>query len=150
VFVRRSSGVLERIAYISAAAEEQTAASVGAILEVSRSRNLAAGVTGLLIGGGHWWMQLIEGERPSLEPIWNSIRFDRRHSPVVLVQRRPIRQRSFSDWALQFREAQDHGFGDLLEELTGGVADPRLRDQVRRFAELFLASPGRKWSEVPA
>jgi hypothetical protein len=65
-------------------------------------------------------------------------------------QRRPILQRSFSDWALQFRKAEDSGFDELLEELTGGVGDPRLREQVRRFAQLFLTSPGRKWSEAVA
>jgi hypothetical protein len=142
--------VLERIVYISAVTEEQSEPNVAAILSVSRARNAVQGVTGLLIGGGGWWLQMIEGERSRLEPVWQSIRGDHRHDPVVLVQRRAIRGRSFAGWDLQFRWEQDGRFLPLVEELTGGVGDPRLRSQVLRFAELFLEAPGRHLREAAA
>ena len=142
--------MLERIVYISAGAEEQTEEAVEAILSVSRARNAIAGVTGLLVGGGNWWIQLLEGERPALEPVWTSIRNDPRHSPVVLVQRRPLRHRGFAGWSMQFERSDDEGFTARLEELTGGIGDPRLKDQVRRFYRLFLKPPGRAWSEAAA
>jgi hypothetical protein len=141
--------MLERIVYISAAREPQTEESVGRILDVSRSRNAANHITGLLIGGGAWWMQLIEGETDKLEPIWQSIRADPRHDPVVMVQRRAVRQRSFTGWSLQFRDTDDESFGTLLEELTGSIADPRLRNQVRRFADTFL-KPGADFPDFGA
>ena len=142
--------MLERIVYISACAQEQTDQSVEAILSVSRARNVAAGITGLLIGGGNWWMQLLEGERPKLEPVWASIRNDPRHSPVVMVQRRPLRGRAFHGWSLQFQRSNDDVFATQLDELTGGISDPRLKDQVKRFHRLFLQPPGRLWSGAAA
>lgn len=142
--------MLERIVYISAGAEKQSRQAIDRILSVSRSRNAAAGLTGLLIGGGNWWMQVLEGERPALEPVWTSIRNDPRHSPVVLVQRRPLCSRAFPDWAMQFQRSDNEGFVARLEELTGGIGDAKLKDQVQRFHRLFLQTPDRAWSKAAA
>jgi hypothetical protein len=148
-----SSGrMLERIVYISASRIRQTEKSVAAILSVARARNTAAEVTGLLLGGGAWWLQLLEGERPKLEPVWQSIRSDPRHNPVLLVQRRPIRRRGFGDWAMQYRTSEGEEFDQLVEELTGGITDPRLRDQLLRFSRIYLAPDARPFdaAEVSA
>ncbi|WP_300974736.1 BLUF domain-containing protein [Sphingomonas sp. LHG3406-1] len=131
--------MLERLVYISAAREPQTPDAVARILDVSRQRNASADVTGLLIGGNQWWMQLLEGETPSLEPVWQSIRHDPRHDPVVLVLRRPIDSRDFAGWSLQFRDAGDKHFGTLLRELTDGLTDERLQHQILKFGATFLA-----------
>lgn len=141
--------MLERLVYISAAAEQISEQMVEHILDVSRARNAAAGVTGLLIGGSNWWMQVLEGELPRLEPIWASIRSDARHSPVVLVQRRPRRSRSFGDWSLQFQWSSDEAFEERLLSLTEDLSEPRLKEQVREFHRLFLRPPGRgAWDEA--
>jgi hypothetical protein len=140
--------VLERIVYVSMAAKAQTPDTIDAILSVSRARNAAQGVTGLLIGGGRWYLQLLEGERPSLDPVWQSIRNDGRHRYVVLVQRRPLRQRSFADLAMQFRQGRDDEFMASVEELTGGIGDPRLKDQVLRFSKVFVSAPKRRPPQV--
>jgi hypothetical protein len=136
--------MLEQLVYISAAQERQTPELVASVLAVSRERNAANGISGLLVGGGNWWLQLIEGERPALEPVWQSILRDRRHHQVVLVQRRGVRRRSFGDWSMGYREAEDGDFDQLVDELTGGIGDPRLKDQIGRFVQHFLVSPDRQ------
>jgi hypothetical protein len=132
---------LERIVYVSMAAEAQTSDTIDSILTVSRARNAEQGITGLLIGGGRWYLQLLEGECACLEPVWQSIRKDPRHRHVVLVQRRPLRHRAFADWAMKFRRGQDEEFMASVEELTGGIGDPRLKDQVLRFSKVFVGAP---------
>jgi hypothetical protein len=132
--------MLERIVYISMASQAQTAETVDGILQVARARNAALDITGLLIGGGRWWLQLLEGNRSDLDPVWQSIRKDPRHRHVVLVQRRPLRHRSFPDWSMKFRRDPDAAFMASVDELTGGISDPRLKDQVLRFSKVFVGA----------
>ena len=129
--------MLDRIVYFSESVEPQTVESVDRILDISRSRNGGCGITGLLIGGASWWMQVLEGEASSLEPVWQSIRIDPRHSPVILVQRRKITRRSFPDWSMQYRREPEESFDASLEQWVGGIPEPRLRDQIARFSEVF-------------
>ncbi len=133
--------MLNRIVYISESVEPQTEESVERILDISRSRNGACGITGLLIGGAAWWMQVLEGEASSLDPVWQSICVDPRHSPVILVQRRQIPRRSFPEWSMQYRREPEESFDELLEQLVGRIPDPRLRAQIAGFCEVFAKPP---------
>ena len=129
--------MLERIVYISIAAEPMTDDSVSAILDVSRARNGQQGVSGLLIGGNGWWMQVLEGEPDNMAPIWTSIRNDPRHQSIVLVQQRSIGRRDFARWSMKYRK-ETGDFEDALQQLTEPVSDPRLRAQLTRFGDTFL------------
>ena len=75
---------MRRIVYISTATG-MPAAEVDRIVAAAEQGNFERQITGFLIYNGRNFLQLIEGERRSLEPVWNSIRADPRHSPVVLV-----------------------------------------------------------------
>lgn len=132
---------MEQIVYISTArALAPDAQLVEDILRVSRRNNHRDGLTGLLIVGGRRFLQVIEGPKLSLEVAFRRIKADERHFAVVELSRRPVAERSFSDWDMAYQEGGSaEGFSDLVGIVSGMIeplGDASLKAQLRGFAEL--------------
>ena len=70
---------MRQIVYFSTAAARQDAITTASILAVSRDRNLRDSVTGLLVAGGHRYLQVIEGPEQVIDRLITRIRGDDRH-----------------------------------------------------------------------
>lgn len=99
------------------------------LLADSRSRNLAAGLTGrLLYAGGHF-VQTLEGQAESVDTTYARIERDPRHRDVFVTLREKITARAFPEWAMGFetldtqRARQIPGFDDYLSQ-TGEHGGP--------------------------
>ncbi len=128
---------MQQITYISTARfGEPSQAEVQDILRVSRRNNLRDGLTGLLIVAGRRFLQVLEGPPASCDAAYSRIRTDPRHFAMVELGRKTISQPSFPGWSMGFEAP---GSGDLLQQvelLTGGIADPNLREHLVSFAQL--------------
>lgn len=94
---------LSRLVYVSTASPELAEIDLDAILQTARTRNAAAGLTGLLVFNGFNFMQLLEGPTAPLEAVFASICADQRHSGVVRVHYDAAAQtRIFSDWDMAY------------------------------------------------
>lgn len=113
---------LHEIVYMSLACDAMSAQSLGALLDDSRSRNQAAGVTGMLVYHEREFMQLIEGERAVIEALFERIAADARHQQVYTLWQGPIATRNFADWTMGFLTLDDQtlrqhaGFASLRDE----------------------------------
>lgn len=63
--------------------------------------NVSNEVTGVLLHEGGYFVQLLEGEKASLEDVMARVTQDARHADIVVVVDEPIEQRQFPDWAME-------------------------------------------------
>lgn len=91
------------------------------ILEKSREKNQRINVTGMLLYLDPYFIQVLEGERETLEKIFSAISQDSRHNKVSIIYRQPLDKRYFSNWSMGFNKIRDqdvenlNGFCDYLQ-----------------------------------
>jgi hypothetical protein len=112
------------------------------LLEGARRANAARGISGMLLYVEGNFFQVLEGERAQVDPLYERIRFDRRHARVTQIIHEPIAERDFADWtmgyaSLSVQEAAERaGINDFftsatcLEQLNGG----RVKKLLQAFA----------------
>ena len=93
---------LHEIIYVSLATRDMAQAELLALLDASRARNEAHGITGLLMYHRQEFLQLLEGERDEVEALFNTIHDDARHQQVYTLWEGPVTARSFDRWAMGF------------------------------------------------
>jgi hypothetical protein len=89
------------------------------MLVQARERNKEHLVTGLLLYFDGKFLQLIEGEKQTIQQLYHNITNDERHSSLVLLKDGDIDVRYFANWSMGYRTVQSHelvneeGFKDL-------------------------------------
>lgn len=99
---RRGSAVLYRMLYKSVAQTDLDADEIEAILEQSRRRNAADGITGVLLYHNRHIMQVLEGERDKIDACYARIRRDPRHVNVKTLSYSLAGKKQFSDWFMGY------------------------------------------------
>jgi hypothetical protein len=102
------------------------AIDLGAILAVSRPRNEQAGITGYLLAGPRWFVQVLEGEETAVAETYARIGADPRHTDLTLIGRRPIRRRSFPHWSMGGRAVGAEATPVLAQHDLAEDFDPRV------------------------
>lgn len=134
-----------RLYYLSQVADGIDDEDYQRILETSQRNNLVSGVTGLLIIKRGFFAQALEGEREFVDPLFQKIRWDPRHSNVEILSREEgVDTRIFPTWAIGYRNLNicdappKVGDVDMVEFLRN--ADPyQLGVFFRAFPEDSLA-----------
>ncbi|UOQ65998.1 BLUF domain-containing protein [Hymenobacter volaticus] len=129
------------IIYISRAVRPLTDHDLQLLLNQCRRDNAQNNVTGVLFYSHGNIAQLIEGEPEVLEPLFEKISRDGRHSNVMKLVDKPISIRSFSEWSMAFHPLEAAGFEQLqgfllpshvpLAPSSLTIADATLIDLVR-------------------
>ena len=128
------------IVYMSRAVRPLSDQDLQELLDQCRRDNAARNITGVLFYSHGNIAQLIEGEPEILEPLFDIISRDGRHSNVVKLVDKPITERSFSGWSMAFHPLEPSGFealqGFLLPQqlpqpTSLNIADAMLVDLVK-------------------
>jgi hypothetical protein len=77
-------------------------ADLQAIDDVSTTRNASLSITGALLYTGTHFSQVLEGDDDAIEKLMASIRADKRHTSVLVVEHQPVDRRFFSGWSLVY------------------------------------------------
>lgn len=101
------------IVYMSRAVRPLSDQDLQALLDQCRRDNAARNVTGVLFYSHGNIAQLIEGDAEVLEPLFDIISRDGRHSNVTKLVDKPISTRSFEDWSMAFHPLEPSGFEAL-------------------------------------
>ena len=145
---------MRQIVYLSTAADRQDAATIAAILAVAHERNLRDRITGLLVAGGHRYLQVIEGPAGVVAATTKRILRDPRHLGVTLLVKRRIEERSFAGWSMACCDHLDLGhfatLADLLDQVRAQVSGRKLRQQIDCFARSFVVLPPAAAAAPPA
>ena len=137
------------IVYVSQAVSPFDTAELRQLLDRSRTRNTADGITGLLIyrynddyGRGNF-LQVLEGPEERIEDVWQRIANDDRHHSVIVIEEGSSERRMFSDWSMGFKNVEDSdlrdfpGFADMGSDAFWRRAEnnalPEAIDLLRSF-----------------
>ena len=124
---------LLRLIYVSTSINPFTDGELVDLLTLSRERNHAVGVTGMLLYNDGNWMQVLEGPPAAVRDTYARIRVDRRHQDVTKVVEDDVSERSFDQWSMGFRNLSladanaIPGFSDFMNrglERRGFRPDP--------------------------
>jgi hypothetical protein len=134
------------LVYCSRAAAGVDAAAVDRIIETSRRRNHAHGITGLLVFGSGIFFQWLEGPRDSVLELMALIRTDPRHQAIVMLNPgEELGERLFGDWDMELVEAED--VRTVLLDALDHAQDPgnvhALRGMLAHLESGELSSLGR-------
>ena len=105
--------------YVSQAKEPMDAAALESLLTPSREKNIAKGLTGMLIyrystdAEKGYFIQMLEGDEREVRALYDKIRRDRRHHTILRLAEGEIEDRMFSDWAMGFKNVDDALFAGL-------------------------------------
>jgi hypothetical protein len=110
---------------------------VGALADLSRSRNRELGVTGCLIFGGAKFAQVLEGPQAAVESLMRSICVDPRHAGVTILEQGLRPERRFAEWALGYSGPSSYvqeTIGTPLSEVLSG-SPPNSLDLLRMMSD---------------
>jgi hypothetical protein len=102
--------------YSSAAVPGFEERDLPGILDVSRWNNQRLGVTGMLLYVQGSFFQVLEGPAASVDPLYESITRDARHTRVTCIIREAIARRTFPDWTMGYATMS----GAAVRSIVGG------------------------------
>jgi len=99
---------LETFVYCSRAAESVDDAEVNRLIAFSQRRNVARGITGVLVFGSGVFFQWIEGPPADVQSLIANLHNDTRHYDIVtLDQSVEKRERLYPNWEMELVDADD-------------------------------------------
>lgn len=134
---------MRQLIYLSTAKIEFDATALDAILTISRTRNSAAGICGLLAYGQGVFFQVLEGERDTIDATLRRIERDPRHHSIRLLADHEVAGRDFAGWSMAYtplgpENAQRAKEGRLLAKdipnIVAGLNSPLIATFLKRFA----------------
>ena len=128
--------MLRRLAYVSYPAADLAPTEVSRIIHASRTNNLTAGITGVLVYTGTDFAQVIEGRPDAVETLWRKLQADPRHHGVVAFIDEPTERPWFDTWRMGY--LYDDSLSDQIAEWR--VLKARLAHIERDAVRTLLAS----------
>ncbi len=132
------------LVYRSRAVQPLSGTELNWLTQVAQARNKAASITGVFVYDGACFYQWLEGPRDSLAAVMESIRNDRRHTDIEVLDHRQTSARQFGGWAMKLathgRTAAPRGL-DAIEAPAALLTDLHLHPDYAP-ALLIRLSPG--------
>lgn len=91
-----------QVIYSSRATDPMGSSELEEILEDARKGNEARDVTGVLLYTDGVFLQILEGERNTVQSLLSSIRADERHGDMKVFYESEVPTRAFSDWRMAY------------------------------------------------
>lgn len=131
---------LETFVYCSRAAEGVDDAEVSRIIEYSQRRNVASGITGVLVFGSGIFFQWVEGPPAVVQTLVASLYDDPRHYDIVPLDRSvEKRERLYLGWAMERVEAED--IRTVLQDALESAEDKHNVAALNRILEHLGSGP---------
>lgn len=73
---------------------------LGTLFSAARRNNKGAGLTGALLLTGDWFVQVLEGDEPTVRALFDTISKDPRHDSVTLLDTGEAVDRVFARWSM--------------------------------------------------
>jgi hypothetical protein len=96
---------------------------LSALLDKWRSNNAKCDVTGMLLYQHQSFFQVLEGDRSTVETLFDKIAADPRHERVTKVILEPIAERAFGSWTMGYPRVTARELAEIpgLNDFFGGA-----------------------------
>lgn len=145
--------MLVQLIYASTATQPFSDEDLANLLWKAREKNRHNGITGMLVYRDSTFLQVLEGEEPAIDAVWDIIAADSRHDNLVVIRRAPLEAREFPDWSMGFCHAAEMdwsplpGYNGLFDTDFSPAALVVKPGQAR---SLLLSMKTADWPETPA
>lgn len=101
------------IIYFSTSCWLFTPEDINDLLQQSRFWNAQVGITGALLYMHGHIIQVLEGDKPAVEALFERIKKDTRHKQVICVLNQSIEARLFSQWSMGYETLTSQQFDEV-------------------------------------
>jgi len=133
----RGDSDLYHIIYASSATERLSQSELLELLKVSRRKNEARGLTGMLLYRDGTYMQFLEGQRKDIDLLLARLRNDPRHEGIHVLREGMLSERLFPDWSMAYKS-------------LGGLRTSSVQGYSERLQAQHLGEPDKPPSEPDA
>ena len=127
---------LHCLIYTSVAKEKMTDNCLKSLLDRARPKNSALDITGMLLYLDPYFVQVLEGEINAINETFKKISKDPIHHKVSLIFKKPISERSFSNWVMGFNKVS-HEYSDAFVSLDAFYKSENFRKKPKEIIELL-------------
>lgn len=99
--------MLVRLVYASKAAANIRSKDMINIGVSADTHNQDNDVTGALVFGDGYFLQVLEGDRDAVWETFSRIQVDDRHSDILMIESVEIQERTYSEWTMRLLELQN-------------------------------------------
>lgn len=96
-----------QLSYVSRATQPMSRDALSVLLAQSQRFNAEHDITGLLLYRNDAFMQVLEGDKPTVLALYDRIRVDPRHHQVRFLYMETIPAREFGDWSMALVDLDD-------------------------------------------
>ncbi len=131
-----------QMVYASKETLRLSSANLVSMLEVIRENNARLGVTGMLLHQRGEFLQVLEGEAPTVRRLYERIARDPRHTGTVVLHQAFLPHREFADWSMGFRDLDALSAPEILgfsRLLQSGISAEHFASDPPRAKALLLA-----------
>jgi hypothetical protein len=135
-----------QLIYASTATVKLKLGELKELAENASENNNRALITGLLVYGNGYFMQVLEGNQHSINELYLKISHDKRHLDLRILDYHVVSSTSFSQWGMGF---VDFNFNPTFVEITkqvfqGGQFKPydlkprEANDLINEYAKIYI------------
>jgi hypothetical protein len=125
------------LAYRSRPVSQPSITDLEHLLRAAQQRNRVEGVTGILIYDQGCFFQWLEGPKPGLMRVWDSIRRDPRHVDLKILRHESLPKRLFNHWDMRFARRTR---GEIDRTFTVMNAPHELLSKLRQHPSVLVDS----------
>lgn len=114
--------MLFQLIYRSRVARKVRFTDADAIAKAAAEKNAQLSVTGLLLYTPSYFIQVLEGDKRSVESTFARISKDERHEEVVILAKAEIEERQFGRWGMRAVMPTREVSSAAIGQLTGSSA----------------------------
>ncbi len=138
---------MQTLIYLSSSSFPYSNDDIIDILKVSRDNNSQHHITGLLLYHDGSILQVLEGEKEVIEDLfYKKICLDKRHHGVIEVLNHEIKDRSFEDWSMGFKQISNHDWSELNGHID--ISNTKELSQVINSASIDIITMIKSFSDV--
>jgi Sensors of blue-light using FAD. len=128
---------LIHIVYVSFSRNQLSELELDELLSEIRPKNLATGITGLLLYNDEIFIQVIEGETDTIRRLYDILQKDKRHTNIVKILEERIDQRSFPNWSMGYQKLSKEDSKDL-PGFTDVMSSNDIRETLKQSSQAIV------------
>ncbi|WP_321309168.1 BLUF domain-containing protein [Marinifilum fragile] len=128
---------LIHIVYVSFSRNQLSELELDELLSEIRPKNLATGITGLLLYNDEIFIQVIEGESDTIHDLYDRLQKDKRHTNIVKILEERIDQRSFPNWSMGYQKLSKEDSKDI-PGFTDVMSSNDIRETLKQSSQAIV------------